>query len=72
MVTFNYISYNDMNSNTLTPIKLQVICTAKDLVCGMEANTAIKVAHKGKPYYFCNVSCKETFLKNPEKFSSRG
>ena len=29
----------------------------------------IKAEYKGKTYYFCCEKCKETFLKNPEKYT---
>jgi YHS domain-containing protein len=43
----------------------------KDPVCGMdvnEAETELKSEYQGKIYYFCNVSCKEAFDKNPEQY----
>ncbi len=45
---------------------------AKDPVCGMmvdEKTAKIKSDYQGKTYYFCNVSCKTTFDKNPAKFA---
>jgi len=45
----------------------------KDPVCGMqcdEKTAAGKSQYKGKTYYFCAKSCKETFDKNPEKFAA--
>ena len=44
---------------------------AKDPVCGMQVDERKPAAignYKGKPYYFCSISCKEQFEKNPEKF----
>jgi YHS domain-containing protein len=44
---------------------------AKDPVCGMQVDEKKPAAtsnYKGKAYYFCSVSCKEQFEKNPEKF----
>lgn len=44
---------------------------AKDPVCGMmvdEAKATATAEYKGKKYYFCSVGCKETFLKNSEKY----
>ena len=44
---------------------------AKDPVCKMdvdEKKANHKSEYKGKTYYFCNVSCKSTFDKNPTKF----
>ncbi|MCW4010974.1 MAG: YHS domain-containing protein [Candidatus Bathyarchaeota archaeon] len=45
---------------------------AKDPVCGMmvdEKTAKLKSDYEGKAYYFCNVSCKNTFDKNPAKFA---
>jgi YHS domain-containing protein len=45
---------------------------AKDPVCGMmvdEKTAKFKSDYQGKTYYFCNVSCKNTFDKNPTKFA---
>jgi YHS domain-containing protein len=47
---------------------------AKDPVCGMEVDpkeAAGKSEHKGKTYYFCSVSCKREFDKNPEQYTTR-
>ena len=43
---------------------------AKDLVCGMEVDekkAPAKSEYNGKTYYFCSMSCKKTFEKNPSK-----
>jgi YHS domain-containing protein len=43
----------------------------KDPVCGMnvdEKSAKIKVTYKGKDYYFCSASCKETFNKSTQKY----
>ena len=43
---------------------------AKDPICGMEVDEEEAPAtseYKGKTYYFCAVSCKNEFDKNPEK-----
>ena len=48
------------------------VFTAKDPVCGMmvdEKKTKQKSDYKGKTYYFCAVSCKATFDKNPAKYA---
>jgi Cu+-exporting ATPase len=45
---------------------------AKDPVCGMmvdEKTAKLKSDYMGKTYYFCSVSCKSTFDKNPTKFT---
>ena len=46
---------------------------AKDPVCGMmvdEKKAKFKSDYNGKTFYFCAPSCKATFDKNPEKYSS--
>jgi Cu(I)/Ag(I) efflux system membrane fusion protein len=43
-----------------------------DPVCGMELDpvkAAGKSEYKGKTYYFCSKSCKETFDKDPKKYA---
>ena len=43
----------------------------KDPVCGMEIDSksaAGKATYKGKTYYFCSVSEKEQFEKDPAKY----
>ncbi len=43
----------------------------KDPVCGMEIDAksaAGKATYKGKTYYFCSVSEKEQFEKQPAKY----
>lgn len=45
---------------------------SKDPVCGMsvdEKKTPVSTNHKGKTFYFCSTACRETFVKNPEKFA---
>jgi membrane fusion protein, copper/silver efflux system len=42
-----------------------------DPVCGMGVDpkkAGEKSTYKGQTYYFCNPSCKESFLKNPSKY----
>ena len=44
---------------------------AKDPVCNMEVNekdAAATSTYKGETYYFCAVSCKTDFDKEPEKY----
>lgn len=44
---------------------------AKDPVCGMDVapeSAAATVEYKGKTYYFCNVNCKNSFEKEPERY----
>lgn len=45
---------------------------AQDPVCKMtvDENTAEgKTEYKDKTYFFCSVGCKETFEKEPDKFT---
>ena len=45
--------------------------TVKDLVCGMDIDTATaagKSEHNGQTYYFCSLGCKKSFDENPEKY----
>jgi len=45
-----------------------------DPICGMEVDAEEAMAlrlvseYRGKHYYFCADSCKESFDQNPEKF----
>ncbi len=43
-----------------------------DPVCGMQVDprtAAGKSVYKGQTYYFCSLSCKKTFDKDPEKYA---
>lgn len=44
---------------------------AKDVICGMKVSedTELKSSFQGKSFYFCSEQCKETFDKNPLKYS---
>jgi YHS domain-containing protein len=45
--------------------------TLKDPVCGMEVTYETAQArseYNGQTYYFCSMSCKEDFDKDPEKY----
>ena len=47
----------------------------KDPVCGMEVDKDKTVAtseHMGKTYYFCSAACKESFDKEPTKYTNSG
>jgi YHS domain-containing protein len=47
---------------------------AVDPVCGMtvvKANAKATYDYKGTTYYFCNVGCKESFAKDPEKYLTK-
>jgi Cu+-exporting ATPase len=48
--------------------------TYEDPVCGMQvtsASAAGKSEYKGNTYYFCSADCKQTFDKNPEKYTKQ-
>jgi len=48
--------------------------TLKDPVCGMELTyetTQARSEYNGQTYYFCSMSCKEDFDKDPEKYVSQ-
>ena len=48
--------------------------TAVDPVCGMtvvKANAKATYDYKGTTYYFCNPGCKDSFVKDPEKYLSQ-
>jgi YHS domain-containing protein len=45
---------------------------AIDPVCKMdvdEKSAKAKSDYKGKTYYFCALACKQTFDKNPDKYT---
>jgi Cu+-exporting ATPase len=49
----------------------EVIKVVKDPVCGMqidEKKAAGTSIYKGKTYFFCSVSCKAKFEKNPATY----
>ena len=44
----------------------------KDPVCGMLVKTdeaAGRSEYQGKHYFFCAISCKETFDRNPQRYT---
>lgn len=43
---------------------------AIDPVCGMKTDPAeaVVVEHAGRPYYFCESACAETFRDDPERW----
>jgi Cu+-exporting ATPase len=48
---------------------------AKDPVCGMdvvESEDAIRFEYKGQTYYFCALSCREKFARDPERYLGPG
>ncbi len=45
----------------------------RDPVCGMqvdESKGSLTAVHKGKAFYFCGPSCKEKFIKEPQKYET--
>lgn len=47
------------------------LTAVEDPVCHMKldkSNVKFKSEYKGKTYYFCSLSCKKKFDKNPEKY----
>ncbi len=43
----------------------------KDPVCGMEVSRTTAIAdfvYRGKTFYFCAETCRETFAAEPEKY----
>jgi len=48
---------------------------AQDPVCGMKINENEAVAkeeYRGKVYYFCSLSCRDAFRKDPDKHAKSG
>ncbi len=47
----------------------------RDPVCGMTVNAkqaeagGLKLEHGGQTYYFCSLSCKETFRRHAEDYA---
>jgi len=55
-------------------LREEVSSVATDPICKMQvdpAKAAGSSVYKGQTYYFCAVSCKETFDKNPEKYATK-
>lgn len=47
----------------------------KDPVCKMDISrddAESSAQYKGREYYFCSEECRETFEKEPEKYSEKG
>ena len=47
----------------------------KDPVCGMLVKSdeaAGRSEYQGKHYFFCAIACKETFDRNPQRFTVKG
>jgi Cu+-exporting ATPase len=52
----------------------EVVRMAVDPICKMQvdpAKAAGSSTYKGQTYYFCALSCKETFDKNPERYAAK-
>ncbi len=52
-------------------VKTADLATPKDVVCGMDLTDDLiedTTSYEGKVYGFCNVGCKEEFLKNPTSY----
>lgn len=46
----------------------------KDPICGMEIDpnrSKFQSTHKGREYFFCSSYCRETFDKDPEKYTQQ-
>jgi YHS domain-containing protein len=46
----------------------------KDPVCGMkvdQSSAASASGHGGKTYYFCSITCRDKFEKEPEKYTTQ-
>lgn len=46
---------------------------ATDPVCGMaveKSTAAASTEHEGRTYYFCSEGCRQTFEREPEKYTS--
>jgi len=44
----------------------------RDPVCGVvldEKTSKFKISYGGETYYFCSVTCKKRFKRNPRKFA---
>jgi Cu+-exporting ATPase len=55
-------------------LREEVSSVATDPICKMQvdpAKAAGSSTYKGQTYYFCAVSCKQTFDKSPEKYAAR-
>jgi Cu+-exporting ATPase len=52
-------------------IPIAVNAVVKDLVCGMDVDTATAAGHtehKGHTYYFCGLKCKDKFDASAEQY----
>jgi Cu+-exporting ATPase len=55
-------------------LREEVSSVATDPICKMQvdpAKAAGSSTYKGQTYYFCAVSCKQTFDKSPEKYAAK-
>jgi Cu+-exporting ATPase len=67
---------NSLRLKRFTPAELQGgTAMAKDPVCKMDVDprkAAAQSTHQGQTYYFCAVSCKQAFDKDPDKYLASG
>jgi YHS domain-containing protein len=63
---------NGIGSATPATIKnVEGIAMAKDPICGMEVDersATANLVYKGQVFYFCALSCYETFKEAPERY----
>jgi Cu+-exporting ATPase len=65
---------NSLRLKRFTARSEEVTSVAVDPICKMQvdlARAAGSSTYKGKTYYFCALSCKETFDKNPETYAEK-
>jgi Cu+-exporting ATPase len=67
---------NSLRLKRFTPAELPGgTAMAKDPVCKMDVDprkAAAQSTHQGQTYYFCAVSCKQSFDKDPDKYLASG
>lgn len=47
---------------------------AVDPVCGMKADSSsapLALDARGRSYYFCSMTCRDEFQKNPERYAAK-
>jgi len=45
----------------------------RDPVCGMKVqknDSKATAEYEGETYYFCSTSCRDTFIENPEEYTT--
>lgn len=51
------------------------MAVAKDPVCGMQVDeqqatsSGLTSEHRGQKYYFCSAGCKQSFERDPERYT---